>query len=326
MNRFVLGIGAALSGLAKALPALAVCLLLPLGAGAGGARAGGCFGTALVFAIDASGSIDDSEYRLQMAGLSRALREPAVADAVRGAGGVALAAVIWSDTAFGASRIGWQSVRGPRDIERFAGRLEALPRAGGGGTDLGQGLWEALDLLEDPALCAGRRVVDVSGDGRETLYPRRRHGASVFSARKRAAEAGIVVNGLAIVDEETDLAQYYREQVVVGAGAFVIPADSFDDFGAAMKAKLLREITPAAQTRLREIPFRTAEAKGPAHGSPRPADQTQAARSSGERPATPPSVAGIAALTSSGMMSSPNRRRIRPARPTITFSFASRVR
>ncbi len=39
--------------------------------------------------------------------------------------------------------------------------------------------------------------------------------------------------------------------------------------------------------------------------------------------ATPPIVAGIAALTSSGMISSPKRRRIWRAKPTITFSFAS---
>lgn len=235
-------------GLTRTLSVLGALLL-----GAGAAQAGGCFGTALVFAIDASGSIDDREYLLQMAGLSQALRDPEVAGAVQSSGGVALAAVVWSDTAVAASKVGWQSVRSPQGIERFARTIESLPRVGGGGTDLGQGVWDALDLLDDPILCATRRVIDVSGDGRETLYPRRRYGVSIFSARKRAEESGVTINGLAIVDEEADLEEYYLEKVVVGAGAFVILADSFDDFGDAMRAKLLREITPVNQAQLLDM-------------------------------------------------------------------------
>lgn len=225
-----------------------LCAFLCLSLGA--AQAKDCFGTALVFAIDASGSVDDAEYFLQMTGFSQALRDPEVANAVRNAGGVALAAVIWSDTAATTSTIGWRSVRGPQDIERFARIMESLPRAGGGGTDLGQGLWDALDLLEDPTLCAARRVIDVSGDGKETVYPRRRGSVSIFTARKRAEEAGVVVNGLAIVDEELDLEDYYLKQVAVGAGAFVIAANGFEDFGAAMRKKLLHEITPMNQAQL----------------------------------------------------------------------------
>jgi len=227
------------------LLSLVACVVL-----AGEARARECFGTALVFAIDASGSIDDREYVLQMAGLSKALRDPEVASAVRSAGGVALAAVVWSDTAVTTSRLGWRPVRDALDIENFALAIESMPRTGGGGTDLGQGIWDALDMLDDPMLCAARRVVDVSGDGRETLYPRRRDGVSAFSARRRAEAAGVTINGLAIVDDEPDLEQYYLEKVVVGPGAFVITADSFADFGAAMRSKLLREITPVNQALL----------------------------------------------------------------------------
>ena len=151
-------------------------LYLVIGATTSPAGASGCFGTALVFAIDASGSVDDKEYVLQMGGLSQALRHPDIEEAVQRAGGIALAAVVWSDTAMTTSTVGWHSVRSAQDIERFARTIESLPRVGGGGTDMGQGVWQALNLLDDPTLCATRRVIDVSGDGRETLYPRRRHG------------------------------------------------------------------------------------------------------------------------------------------------------
>ncbi len=239
---------AGLSGLTKMLCGSSVALLL-MGAGAV-AEPKGCYGTALVFAIDASGSIDDGEYVLQMGGLSLALRDPAVADAVQAAGGVALAAVVWSDTAMTTSTVGWHSVRSADDIERFAHTMENLPRVGGGGTDMGQGVSDALDLLDDPALCAMRRVIDVSGDGKETVYARRRFGISIFSAKRRAEEAGVIINGLAIVDEEKDIEDYYLGQVISGSTAFVIVADGFADFARAMRSKLLREIAPVNQAQL----------------------------------------------------------------------------
>lgn len=249
MNWF--GYRAGRAGLMKTLfGGVPACLLLGTAALAGPA---GCYGTALVFAIDASGSIDDREYVLQMGGLSLALRDPEVADAVQAAGGVALAAVVWSDTAMATSTVGWQSVRSAEDVEHFARTMESLPRVGGGGTDMGQGVSDALDLLDDPTLCAMRRVIDVSGDGKETLYPRRRHGVSIFSARRRAEEAGITINGLAIVDEEEDIEEFYLDKVIAGSAAFVIVADGFADFARAMRSKLLREITPVNQAQLRRM-------------------------------------------------------------------------
>lgn len=238
-------------GRAKALLALGAFLAgMFLTAANNDVQAKGCFGTALVFAIDASGSINDQEYVLQMSGLSQALRDPEVASAIQSAGGVVLAAVVWSDAAVATNLVRWQPMNRPQDIDNFARTIESLQRTGGGGTDLGQGVWHALDLLEDPSICALRQIVDVSGDGRETLYPRRKHSVSVFAARKRADAIGIVINGLAIVDEEADIEGYYRQNVVTGSGGFVIVANGFEDFGKAMKAKLLREITPVKQAQL----------------------------------------------------------------------------
>ena len=251
MSSACLGSSASRAGIAQPLALifwLLVCIAgLP---GSAFAQARACFSTALVFAIDASGSIDEVEYRLQLTGLSDALRDPDVAEAVAASGGVALAAVVWSDAAMTARRIPWHPVRNRADIERFARLIRSLPRVGGGGTDLGQGVTDALDLLNDPELCAMRRIIDVSGDGAETHYPRRRNGVSIMSARRRAKEAGVTVNGLAIVDDEPNLERYYLDNLVVGHGAFVIVAETIDDFGSAMRTKLLREITPVNQARL----------------------------------------------------------------------------
>ena len=55
---------------------------------------------------------------------------------------------------------------------------------------------------------------------------------------------GITVNGLAIEGEDKALAQYYQEQVIGGADAFVEKSRDFEDFARAIKAKLLRELRP----------------------------------------------------------------------------------
>ena len=54
--------------------------------------------------------------------------------------------------------------------------------------------------------------------------------------------AGITINGLAILNETPDLDSYYRERVVGGPGAFLMVADDYQDFIAAIRRKLVREI------------------------------------------------------------------------------------
>ena len=43
-------------------------------------------------------------------------------------------------------------------------------------------------------------------------------------------------------DPPGELAQYYRDNVIGGTGAFVVPIDDFSSFGDAMVRKLVNEI------------------------------------------------------------------------------------
>jgi hypothetical protein len=54
---------------------------------------------------------------------------------------------------------------------------------------------------------------------------------------------GITVNGLAILNEERDLARYYIAGVVGGPGSFLLTADDFSDFTRAIRRKIFFEIT-----------------------------------------------------------------------------------
>ena len=57
--------------------------------------------------------------------------------------------------------------------------------------------------------------------------------------------ANVTVNGLVIKGADPDPVAYYRAEVIHGPGAFVEIAADFDDYEAAMKRKLLREINGA---------------------------------------------------------------------------------
>lgn len=201
-----------------------------------------CADVALVLAIDASGSIDPVEFSLQTAATARALGDPEVVAAMQAVGGVALAAVIWGDAAYGTQRLPWALVDGPAQAQGFAARLAGQTRAVAGNTDLGVGLGAALDLLEDPANCASRRIVNVSGDGRETPLFRHAQRLPLAVSRARAERMGVTVNGLAITGQDAGLAGYYRDRVALGQGSFVIEVSDTSGFAAAMKRKLLREI------------------------------------------------------------------------------------
>ena len=198
----------------------------------------------LVLAVDTSGSVDAAEYALQISGIANAFRDPEVLEAIAAGplGRIAVTVAFWAESRLPKQSLDWLIVAGPADAAAFADRLEALPRAEPrGGTGIGRGIIYAVRLMEDNGLNGARRVVDVSGDGRETTF--RYFTVPPEQARAYAAARGVTVNGLAILTDDPTLERYYREAVIVGAGAFTLAADDFDDFAGAQRRKLLREIT-----------------------------------------------------------------------------------
>ena len=95
----------------------------------------------------------------------------------------------------------------------------------------------AVRSIERNRFAGDRRVIDVSGDGQNNM------GVAPDSVRDAAVAAGITVNGLAILDEEPWLNQYYLANVIGGPGAFLEVASDFDSFAEAMRRKLRREIS-----------------------------------------------------------------------------------
>lgn len=193
--------------------------------------------TALLLAIDVSGSIDAGDYRLQTDGLASALQDPEVAEAlVRGQ--VALAVVQWSGTSEQALVLPWQRMLSDRDVARFAARAAAAPRAfSGSDTAVGEGLRFAAAQFAAVTDCR-RKVIDVSGDGQENA------GFTDARARAEAIDAGIMINAIAIEEPgpASPITSYYRAWVIT-PGGFVVTARGLQDYAETLRLKLLRELT-----------------------------------------------------------------------------------
>lgn len=210
------------------LRALALCLALST-------QAQAC-DTALLLAIDVSGSIDRGEYALQVQGLADALLDPEVADILRQSQ-AALAVVQWSGAGQAALVLPWQRMLSAQAVTAFAARARSLPRAyTGSDTALGEAIGFAVDQFAAVPDCT-RRVIDISGDGPENA------GRTVSQTRRRALAAGIDINAIAIEDmgPSAPISSYYQRWVISPKG-FVITARGLGDYPRAIRAKLLREL------------------------------------------------------------------------------------
>ncbi|TNM62780.1 DUF1194 domain-containing protein [Aliirhizobium smilacinae] len=203
-----------------------------------------CADVALVLAIDGSGSVTDGEYRFQKSAIAAAFRDDAIISAMKDAGTVMLSAIFWGDGEFPTESLDWFVVHGGLGAEDFARALERNERHVYGDTNIGSGLWAALDKLSEPGICARRLVINLSGDGRETMVPKQRIRATLYQARLRTIQMGVTINALAIADEDEDLAAYYAQQVVHGTGGFTMTVKSQADYALAIRQKLKRELSP----------------------------------------------------------------------------------
>ncbi|MFQ3623456.1 MAG: DUF1194 domain-containing protein [Acetobacteraceae bacterium] len=193
---------------------------------------------ALALAVDVSGSVDFAEFGLMIGGYAAAFRDEAlVARLVSGpAGATAVAMLFWSGPGARDLAVPWRRIDGGEAATALAEAIEGAPRiVPAGATALGEGLAAALALLERCPWPASRRVVDVSGDGRNNA------GLPLQTARAAALAMDVTVNGLAVVNEEPDLEAYYRETLIAGPGAFVLRADDYGAFPEAILRKLWRE-------------------------------------------------------------------------------------
>ena len=193
----------------------------------------------LILAVDSSGSINADEFRLQMDGLTAAFRNPVILEAIqRGkVGAIAVTLVEWSSVDQQHQSVGWTMISDEESMALFADQLAVTPRfIPGGSTSVSDALNYSGRLFGHSGFVSQRRVIDVSGDGSNNS------GLPPEPIRDRLVDSGIVINGLAILNDEPNLKDYYAASVIGGPGAFVLVADSYESFSSAILSKLITEI------------------------------------------------------------------------------------
>jgi len=76
----------------------------------------------------------------------------------------------------------------------------------------------------------------VSGDGQQN------DGDDTLTAATAANAAGIVINGLPILNDEPNLDDWYQANIVTPGNGFLVVANDFVDFETAIQEKIGREI------------------------------------------------------------------------------------
>lgn len=196
----------------------------------------------LVLAVDASSSVSDEEFDLQMKGLADAFRHEAVMAAIQATGdlGIAVTLIQWSDNLSQSTAVDWVRINNAQSAEAFGAAVERTPRfLVGGSTAIGGALKYSLRQMERNPYEGRRKVIDLSGDGRTN------QGPPPDEVRDRAVLEGVTINALAILNEDLYVDRYYSRSVVGGTGAFVLTADDYEDFADSILLKLIREIAGA---------------------------------------------------------------------------------
>lgn len=187
----------------------------------------------LVLAVDRSGSIDDDELRLQRNAYVEILSDPEIGATFAGT----RVAIIEFDTR-AELVVDWSTLAGA--AERYASYAPVAPR---GGTAIGGGLQLALSLLANRP---GRRIVDVSGDGRDN-----RDQILLADMRAKARREGIEINGLVFEGRASErVTRYFEEKVISG---FVVTIDDLSDFADALRRKLQLELQLAGFDRPKNV-------------------------------------------------------------------------
>jgi hypothetical protein len=201
----------------------------------------------LVLAVDVSWSMDLDEQQLQREGYISALRDPEVWRAISsgGSSSIGLLYVEWAGQHIQQIVIPWTLIDSPEALESFAAKLEKAPISRNRMTSV-SGAIEFSTRQFGERFKGKRRVIDVSGDGPNNSGP------PAEEARDEAVKQGVVINGLPIIIKPSqrsgffdirDLEKYYKDCVIGGFGSFAIPIRSKDEFGPAIRRKLILEIS-----------------------------------------------------------------------------------
>jgi hypothetical protein len=215
----------------------------------------------LVLAVDVSRSMDYDEQLIQREGYVAAFRDERLVAALIGGyhGRVAVTYLEWANEYTQDQAVPWTLIETEDDALAFAAAMEASPLVAYRGTSISGALRAAANLINTNEYQGIKRVIDISGDGSN------RDGPLLGPIRDAVVSSGITINGLPLMlrpsqgygggfggggrygfEEVGDLETYYEEEVIGGAGAFVLPVRDVGELPASIRQKLILEIAGEA--------------------------------------------------------------------------------
>lgn len=254
----------------KSLRRALALLAFGLAGSASSSNAAARYETALIVAMDVSGSVDAKRAKLQVDGLAEALVDPQVDRAIVDAGGILFMLVAWSNRA--KILVDWRHIGGVAEAEATAALIRTLPPQSGEFTCIGRMFRTLSDLvLPDLPASVTRTLIDVSGDGSDNCTD----PEALVEDRSSVLAFKATINGLPIVEhgvndtvnagafrapgyglhaysgdpghDQTTLPRWYAAHVVGGPGAFTLVATGYGDFARAMRRKFVLEISDARE-------------------------------------------------------------------------------
>lgn len=207
---------------------------------------------ALVLAVDISYSMDHEEQALQRDGYIAALSSPEVIEAIRKGmvGKIAVTYIEWAGTQTRNIVADWHLIEDTASAKAFTDILRAAPIRRGRRTSITGAIDISVEMLRAAKLRPIRRVIDISGDGPNN------EGTPVTLSRDRATRAGVTINGLPIILKRgynsafdiDNLDEYYADCVIGGPGSFMNVITEREQFRAAIRSKILREVAQSSQS------------------------------------------------------------------------------
>ncbi|MEM7439196.1 MAG: DUF1194 domain-containing protein [Pseudomonadota bacterium] len=201
---------------------------------------------ALILALDVSSSVSQREYELQRDGLAGALLDPQIKDLIIGGTGneVAIFVFEWGDYNYQRVLLNWTLITGEAALQGAATTVASTQRSGPTrATGIGGAMGFAQARFAEMRGCTVH-TLDISGDGKNNS------GERPEFMRGALADRGVTINGLVVATRDiAEMSAYYQSAVIIGPAAFVETAAGFEDYGRAMKRKLLRELLPGFAAR-----------------------------------------------------------------------------
>jgi Ca-activated chloride channel family protein len=184
---------------------------------------------ALILANDASSSMKPEQKALVRKGTADALRSPDLAYALAGSSAWIMV-IEWSYDVEVLAQ--WTRIDTPADLAALADRTEAGAPTGSQ-TNMGTMFRKAREFFD--AKPCDRQILDVMTDGEPTYSPRQ--------ARDESFVEGVHTVNVIFVGPRPEAIAKMEADARFGLGSFVMPVASFADFPAAMRRKLMLEVS-----------------------------------------------------------------------------------